>query len=629
MNLKPRNRLPQSVRPVLDGLEARLLLTVAFRPAVVYPVATGANSVATGDFNGDGKLDVVTETPQYNGSAQGGVITTLLGDGKGGFIGSFDTATPALSGNLAVGDFNGDGKLDVASTGVDASNNAIVIEFLGNGDGTFQLGATAPGFGVIDPSYPVPTRLVAGDFNGDGVSDLAVAYGAKLMSGPPPPFAQPGSPPPIGPVTGPVLAFLGERDGTLHAAGSAGDLGLSTAVAPGLVAGDFNGDGKLDLAGVTLNSTSEQTFLGNGDGTFRLGGTTPIGFASSSLVRADFNGDGKLDLAAVNQDDGSVIVLGGIGDGTFAAIPNAFVGFGAASGTLVAGDFNGDGKIDLAVPTYPLNEVRVAPGSGDGHFVTSAPIPVPSVGFNGASDLAAGDLNGDGLADLMTVTTNPAEVGILLTGTGSSDSGSSGGGSSGGGSSGGGSSGGGSSGGGSSGGGSSGSDSSGSGSSGSTPVSSDGPQITAATVQYARGQVLLTFSAPNGLDLASLTTVANYAVLGPFSSFGHKPVAITGVSVSGLDGTSRTVALTINGGRPLRHGRYVIVVHSGGIVDLAGKALDGEFTGKFPTGNAQPGGDFQGRFQFNRHPVLPMANSATVAKKATAHRITKQVRKAP
>ncbi len=215
------------------------------------PVNGGYEEIAfaAGDFNHDGKLDLVVG----NGSGDG--ITILLGNGDGTFqgAGSYKTNENFAA---AVGDFNGDGNLDVAAGG------AI---FLGNGDGTFQPAMSIPSSASV--------QIVAADVNGDGKLDLIC----------------------LGP--GGLYVLLGNGDGTFQSPGS----NLDSNSLNWVVAADFNGDGKLDLAvtndlGASGNSNS--ILLGNGDGTFQ----NPIQLPSVglyALVSADFNRDGKTDLAGV------------------------------------------------------------------------------------------------------------------------------------------------------------------------------------------------------------------------------------------------------------------------------------------------------------------------------------------
>jgi hypothetical protein len=354
-----------------------------FQPAVEYTVGqnpdalVGQNpdALVAGDFNGDGRLDLAV-ADAGNGSL-GGVGSILLGNGDGTF-----QAPKTFAGEqhaLVAGDFNGDGRLDLAATYVDS-----VSVLVGNGDGTFQ----AP------EEYAAglhPWALAAGDFNGDGRLDLAVAdLGAPQLIG-----------------SG-VSILLGNGDGTFP------ELQPGAVERPrSVVAADFNGDGRLDLA--TANSISDNisVLLGNGDGTYRPEQRFATGQLPSSPVAGDFNGDGRPDLATVNLDSNDISVLLGNGDGTFQPAVQYAVGSGPDA--IVAGDFNGDGKLDLAVANSGDNTVSILLGNGDGTFRTQVTYAVGS----SPDAIVAGDFNGDGHLDLVMVDsgnqgTDPAGVIVLL-----------------------------------------------------------------------------------------------------------------------------------------------------------------------------------------------------------------------
>ena len=243
--------------------------------------------------------------------------------------------------------------------------------------------------GVPEPSVGrFPTSVTAGDFNGDGNLDLAVInLGSHNVS-----------------------VLLGNGDGTFRAAANY-DVGFFP---HSVTSGDFNGDGKPDLAVASSGSNNVSILLGNGDGTFQAALSYGVGRAPVSVTSADFNGDGKLDLVAANGSfdtfapEGSVSVLLGNGDGTFQAAVNYDVGFLPLS--VMSGDFNGDGKLDLAVANQKSNSVSVLLGNGDGTFR----VAVSYSAGTGPASVTSGDFNGDGKLDLVTANTYGNNVSILL-----------------------------------------------------------------------------------------------------------------------------------------------------------------------------------------------------------------------
>ncbi|PYJ03502.1 MAG: hypothetical protein DME25_12075, partial [Verrucomicrobia bacterium] len=291
----------------------------SFQPAVNYAAGAGPSAVAVGDFNGDGKVDlVVTDL----GST---VVWVLLGNGNGTFQApvSFDAADTAQS--VTVGDFDRNGKLDlaVANRGLGA-----VSVLAGNGDGSFAAPTT-----YLTGTDPLFVGL--GDFDRNGPPDLAVADAALFDD-----------------VASDVAILLSRGNGTFRAA-----VNYSAGTSPRAVGvGDFNGDGNPDLAvadygALDVNSqftnSSVSVLLGNGDGTFQA----PISYAAGegplSLVVTDFNSDGRPDLAVANYRSRSVSVLFGKGDGTFEPPANYSAGFNPHG--VAVGDFNGDGLIDITV----------------------------------------------------------------------------------------------------------------------------------------------------------------------------------------------------------------------------------------------------------------------------------------
>ena len=325
-----------------------------FKPAVNYSVAQHPQSIAVGDFNRDGHMDLAITHWQ-------GQVSVVLGAAGGGFQPPVLYNAGTDPGGVVVRDINVDGNLDLAVTNqydITLEAGAYAVSILkGNGDGTFQ----APSTYLVASG---PESIAFGDFNGDGRPDLAVACDA------------------------------GGFTALLHLVGGGFEqfVNFSAGASPyAIAAGDFNGDGKPDLAVANyVSSGTISILIGNGDGTFRppvaydAGGAFP-----ASVVVGDFNRDGRLDLAVASTT--VIAVLLGNGDGTFAA---PIISSVSVQGALAAADFNGDGHLDLA-STYTYGFLIML-GNGDGTFQAPAMYGVETF----ADSLALGDFNNDGHPDL-------------------------------------------------------------------------------------------------------------------------------------------------------------------------------------------------------------------------------------
>lgn len=362
----------------------------------VSPASTGPRSVATGDFNGDGKLDLVVP------NTVSGNVSILLGNGDGTFQPAVNY--PAGQGSsyqffqVAVADFNRDGKLDFVVSDYDGNKVSV---FLGNGDGTFKPAVTYS-------AQTNPTSVTVADLRGDGNLDLIVSN-QNCNSGPP-----------CG--NGAVSILLGNGDGTFQAhvdydPSFTPPGGLPVGTNPNFVTvGDFNGDGKLDIAvaggqGNCPGCNSAVSILkGKGDGTFQMQFAAWGLFTNpASIATADFNGDGKLDLVMVD-DIGVFWVLMGNGDGTFQA-PLEYITGSFPFGNIGIADFNGDGMLDLAIASSGLNDVEIFLGNGDGTF-NSSPLHFPTGAF--PQGVAVGDFNQNGRIDFAVPNYNDNTVSVLL-----------------------------------------------------------------------------------------------------------------------------------------------------------------------------------------------------------------------
>jgi hypothetical protein len=337
------------------------------------------SATVSASSSGSAPTGMVSFLNASNGNAV--LATAALGAGTPLWVVSdfygFCQASQAVSAGVVSADFNGDGIPDLAA--VCPANGNVGI-FLGNGDGTFtQDGSiSTPGGGNAPPE-----DIVSGDFNGDGIPDLAVTFGAA------------------------VAIFLGNGDGTFTLV-SIENCGHASSNSNAIVVADFNQDGILDLAVAGGYGGSLTIFLGNGDGTFTYRASPATGNDPAGVAEGDFNGDGIPDLAVTNAGDDTVTILIGNGDGTFTPAPVS-PSTGSYPQGIVAADFTGSGTPDLAVANTSSQTLTILMGNGDGTFTQAAVSP----GAAEPNSLVVADFNGDGVPDL-SVSQAYGHVNVLL-----------------------------------------------------------------------------------------------------------------------------------------------------------------------------------------------------------------------
>jgi len=360
-----------SVSPVLAQTVNPVSATT-LQAATQYSTGTaiGNQHLAAADFNGDGHLDIVTTS-----------YTVLLGNGDGTFQKPVVYMGGSTAEAIVTGDFNGDGKPDFAT----ARDDGNIGVWLNNGDGTFQ----AP---LVFPSGADPIDIATGDFNNDGILDIAVSS-------------------PQGGATG-IGVFLGVGDGTFKPVVTY----LSGTPQSFLAVADFNGDGNADVVAANMNAGDVTILLGNGDGTFTVGATYGGNYPQFVAV-GDFNRDGKPDLVLTGYVPSRLTVYLGNGDGTFTETKTSPIYNGFLWSEVAVGDFDGDGIPDLAVSTPNASQpvpISILSGNGDGTFRGAVNFPA---GSTSGVALIAGEFNGDGRTDL-AVTTESGQVAVLPGGAG-------------------------------------------------------------------------------------------------------------------------------------------------------------------------------------------------------------------
>jgi len=346
----------------------------------IHPNLAGNDSdpkyIAVYDFNNDSKLDIAVVNFGTNN------IGIFLGNGNGTFGSqvTYPTGMNSKPVSIAIGDFNNDGQMDIVVANFGSNNIGIL---LGNRDGTFKQQTTF----AVGSSHPL--QIAVGDFNNDSRPDIVIVnYGTNIIG-----------------------LLLGYGNGNFSS-----QIELSAAYDSlpfSVVAGDFNNDKKLDIVVANYGTHNIAVFLGDGNGIFPIQTLFSVGIGSHpyAMAVADLNHDNNLDIVVANYGANNMCVLFGHGNGSFAMQPTYSTGMNSKPISIIVGDFNYDHYLDIAVCNNGTNNVGVFLGFGNGSFGNQV------IFLTGTStepySIVGGDFNGDGRLDIAVVNYGTNNVGIL------------------------------------------------------------------------------------------------------------------------------------------------------------------------------------------------------------------------
>jgi hypothetical protein len=398
---RPRTRAAgrRAFVPAVESLEMRWTPSVTFAAQRTFASGSATLEVAVGDFNGDGRPDLAV-ADQFDNNVSVRLNTTPAGAATASFDAQRTFAAGYEPASVAVGDFNGDGRPDLAVANQGSSTVSVLLNTTAAGSGTASFAAQhtfAAGVG--------PYGLAVGDFNGDGRPDLAVAnHNGNTVS-----------------------VLLNTTVAGAATASFAAQRTFAAGSKPaGVRVGDFNGDGRPDLAvanynGNTVSVLLNTTSAGSSPASFAAQNTFATGSGPFSVGVGDFNGDGRPDLAVVNTSVNSVSVLlntaaAGAITASFAAQKSFATGSGPVS--VAVGDFDGDGRPDLAVGNVNVNSVSVLLNTAAAGAITASFAAQKTFAAgSGSGFVAVGDFNRDGRPDLAVSNSGDNTLSVLLNTT--------------------------------------------------------------------------------------------------------------------------------------------------------------------------------------------------------------------